>query len=163
VKTLRTIFIIVSCLILFVSDCIKDKSADYKYIMVTVNLKLDASINTHPAAGEWIMFTINDPDPGVDINLLSGVTVRRKIYDDGGKVVDFTQTTGSEGVTSEQTAVFQLSKGEYLTFSGYMEAKTDIYNTKILPYSEANNFGEIPENSTRKTYTWNVVLPLYVE
>jgi len=280
IKMLRITLVVFSFLILFFSSCIKDKTNDYKYILVTVNLKLDASINTHPAAGEFISYDLRDPDPGgdlgthyanysdylgkfsvsgsqirlykgrriecraslyyyqndpdiigdpfdasildwetavqsatpendgtasytwnvfgdivirtkdygtesgdyittnvnasilagkwtseahEDVTLLSGVQVKGKIYDDGGKVVDFTQTTDSEGVTSEQTAVFQLSKGEYLTFSGYLEANPEVYDTKVLSYSEANENGKIPENSTHKEYTWSVVLSLYVE
>jgi hypothetical protein len=278
-KTSRTILAIVPCLILFFSNCPKkEESPDYKYILVTSNLNLEAVINTHPAAGEFIEYSLRDPDPGADMGIalydhtdyqgkysvsgskiklykgrriesrislyyykddpdiignvydneildwdaavesaspeidgtatytwnvtgninikttdygvetsdyvitwvkatflvkertsetetkpVSGQTVRAKIYDDRGTVRDLTLTTDSEGSTSETYLNFNLSKGEYLTVSAFLKDHADIYETKVLSYSDAFNNAQETREDGRKVYTWKITITLYTK
>lgn len=95
---------------------------------------------------------------------VSGAVVRAKIYDDdGGKVMDYTLTTNSEGKTAEQTDAFNLSKGEHITFSAFLRDHPEIYYSDKLAYSTADLYGETPQGGGRKTYTWNAILHLYIK
>ena len=95
---------------------------------------------------------------------VSGVAVRAKIYDDdGSKVRDYTMTTNSDGKTAEQTDVFNLSKGEHITFSAFLRDHPEVYYSEKLAYSTADMNGETPQGGGRKTYTWNATIPLYIK
>jgi hypothetical protein len=95
---------------------------------------------------------------------VSGITVRVKIYDDdGGNVRNYTLVTNGEGKTPEQYDRFNLSKGEYITFSAFLKDYPEVYDSDKLAYSTAVTNAETPQGGGSKTYTWNAVLQLYIK
>ncbi len=122
-------------------------------------------VETEDYIAVWVepAISVRKHTSGSETTPASGVTIRAKIYDDGGDVEDYTLTTDSEGKAFPSSSFFKLSKGEYITLSVFLKDHPETYNSQILPYSTAEAGAEKPQQGSHKVYTWKAALTLYAQ
>ena len=117
---------------------------DYDYIMVTVNIKVEATINTRPARSELISCNLLDPDTGGDI---------------GPYIAENANSLGY----FEKSAVIKMFKDRKIGCKSclyWYEKSSDVIGGNVCDYEEldwetAATYAYTDNNGTT-VYTWNV-------